>query len=102
MSNQLLTNPIVKAAIDALQTGGRKAWTALFEPDAELWSHSRVPGIYDAVANGDISLLINGKSVHDKTAYKSVTLCESQPSVQPPGLFDFHPSDFETILAQVQ
>ena len=32
-----LTNPIVKAAIEALQKGDRKAWLALFESDAELY-----------------------------------------------------------------
>lgn len=32
-----LPNPTVKAAIDALQRGDRKAWAALFEPDAKLY-----------------------------------------------------------------
>jgi hypothetical protein len=32
-----LTNPTVKAAIAALQKGDRKAWSALFEPDASLY-----------------------------------------------------------------
>ena len=32
-----LTNPVVKAAIEAFQTGDRKAWSALFEDDAELF-----------------------------------------------------------------
>ena len=32
-----LTNPTVKAAIDALQRGDRKAWAALFEATAELY-----------------------------------------------------------------
>lgn len=32
-----LTNPIVKAAIEALQKGDRKAWLALFESDAKLY-----------------------------------------------------------------
>jgi hypothetical protein len=32
-----LTNVTVKAAIDALQSGDRKAWSALFEPDAKLY-----------------------------------------------------------------
>jgi hypothetical protein len=31
-----LTNPTVKAAIEALQRGDQAAWTALFEPHAEL------------------------------------------------------------------
>lgn len=32
-----LTNRTVKAAIEALQKGDRKAWSALFEPDAKLY-----------------------------------------------------------------
>jgi hypothetical protein len=32
-----LTNPTVKAAIDALQSGDAAAWYALFEPDAKLY-----------------------------------------------------------------
>ncbi len=32
-----LTNPTVKAAVDALQRGDQKAWAALFEEDAELY-----------------------------------------------------------------
>jgi len=32
-----LTNPTVEAAITALQNGDRDAWSALFEPDAELY-----------------------------------------------------------------
>ena len=32
-----LKNPTVKAAIEAFQTGDRKAWSALFEEDAELF-----------------------------------------------------------------
>jgi hypothetical protein len=32
-----LTNPTVKAAIKALQTGDRAAWSALFEPAAKLY-----------------------------------------------------------------
>jgi hypothetical protein len=35
MKTDALTNLTVKAAIEALQTGDRKAWSALFEPDAE-------------------------------------------------------------------
>lgn len=31
-----LTNPTVKAAIEALQQGDREAWLDLFEPDVEL------------------------------------------------------------------
>jgi hypothetical protein len=37
MKTDALTNPAVKAAIEALQSGDRKAWSALFEPDAELY-----------------------------------------------------------------
>jgi hypothetical protein len=32
-----LTNPTVKAAIDALQKGDRKAWSVFFKEDAELY-----------------------------------------------------------------
>jgi hypothetical protein len=32
-----LHNPTVKAAIEALQKGDRKVWSALFEPDAKLY-----------------------------------------------------------------
>ncbi|MBI3527507.1 MAG: hypothetical protein HY067_06000 [Betaproteobacteria bacterium] len=37
MNTNALTNPAVKAAIEALQSGDRKAWSALFEPDARLY-----------------------------------------------------------------
>jgi hypothetical protein len=37
MKTDALTNPIVRAAIEALQNGNRKTWSALFEPDAELY-----------------------------------------------------------------
>jgi hypothetical protein len=37
MKTSALTNPTVKAAIEALQQGDRNAWSALFEPDAELY-----------------------------------------------------------------
>ena len=37
MNRGVLANPSVKAAIEALQDGNRKAWSALFEPDAELY-----------------------------------------------------------------
>ena len=33
----VLKNPTVKAAIEAFQAGDRKAWSALFEDDAELF-----------------------------------------------------------------
>jgi hypothetical protein len=32
-----LTNPVVKAAIEALQSGSKEAWTALFVPGAEMF-----------------------------------------------------------------
>jgi hypothetical protein len=37
MKTDALTNPIVSAAIEALQNANRKTWSALFEPDAELY-----------------------------------------------------------------
>jgi hypothetical protein len=37
MLTDVLTNPIVKAAIEALEKGDRKAWAALFELDAKLY-----------------------------------------------------------------
>ncbi len=37
MDTDALTNPTVRAAIAALQKGDRKAWSALFEPDAKLY-----------------------------------------------------------------
>jgi hypothetical protein len=37
MNTEKLTNPTVKAAIDALQAGDRAAWSALFEPKARLY-----------------------------------------------------------------
>jgi hypothetical protein len=36
MNTDKLTNPTVKAALDALESGGRKSWTALFEAGAQL------------------------------------------------------------------
>jgi hypothetical protein len=39
MKTDALTNPIVRAAIEALQNGNRKTWSALFEPDAELYDN---------------------------------------------------------------
>ena len=33
----VLSNPTVKAAIEALQTGDRKAWSSLFEAGAKLY-----------------------------------------------------------------
>jgi hypothetical protein len=37
MNTDLLANPTVKAAVDALQEGDRRAWAALFEADAKLY-----------------------------------------------------------------
>ena len=37
MNTDALTNPTVKAAIEALQNGDRKVWSALFQSDAELY-----------------------------------------------------------------
>jgi hypothetical protein len=37
MDTSKLTNPTVKAAIEALQQGDRRAWAAAFEPHAELY-----------------------------------------------------------------
>jgi len=36
MMTDSLTNPTVKAAIEALQTGDSQAWSEQFEPDVEL------------------------------------------------------------------
>ena len=37
MITDALTNPTVKAAIEALQKGDRKGWSALFETDAKFY-----------------------------------------------------------------
>jgi hypothetical protein len=37
MKTDMLSNPTVRAAIEALQNGDRKAWSALFESHAELY-----------------------------------------------------------------
>ena len=37
MATPALAHPTVKAAIEALQAGDRKAWAALFQKDAELF-----------------------------------------------------------------
>jgi hypothetical protein len=36
-----ISNPTVKAAIEALQNGDPKAWRALFEPDAKLYDDGK-------------------------------------------------------------
>jgi hypothetical protein len=41
MNTDGLTNPTVRAAVDALQKGDHKAWAALFEPDATLYDDAR-------------------------------------------------------------
>ena len=41
MITEKLTNAIVKAAIDALQKGDRKAWSVLFAADATLYDDGR-------------------------------------------------------------
>ena len=41
MITDALTNPTVKAAIEALQRGDRSGWSALFEPDAKLYDDGR-------------------------------------------------------------
>jgi hypothetical protein len=41
MNLETLTNPTVKAAIDALQKADRLAWSSLFEPDAKLYDDGR-------------------------------------------------------------
>ncbi|MGO8970760.1 MAG: hypothetical protein ACLQDQ_14470 [Myxococcaceae bacterium] len=41
MLTDALTHPTVKAAIDALQTGDRQAWSVLFEPGAQLYDDGR-------------------------------------------------------------
>jgi hypothetical protein len=49
MNTDALTNPTIKAAIEALQNGDRKAWSALFQSDAELYddgSPRSLKGIY--------------------------------------------------------
>lgn len=71
VKTELLKNPTVRAAIEALQQGDRKAWSELFEPDAELFDdgtplslnqftrdalgHERFTSI-DGVENGGLDL----------------------------------------------
>jgi hypothetical protein len=42
-----ITNLVVKAAIEALQKGDKKAWSALFEPDAELYDDGNPRNLND-------------------------------------------------------
>jgi len=37
MNTDALTNPVVRAAIGALQKGDRRAWSTLFESDAKFY-----------------------------------------------------------------
>jgi hypothetical protein len=46
MDTDSLTNPTVKAAIDALQKGDKKAWSALFDADAQLYDDGN-PRIFE-------------------------------------------------------
>ena len=52
---QTLKNPIVKAVIDALQKGDRAAWSAQFEPNAQLFDdgtpHSLEKFTHDALGH---------------------------------------------------
>jgi hypothetical protein len=45
MNTDKLTNPTVRAAIDALQSGDREAWTELLERDAQLFDDGRLPSL---------------------------------------------------------
>jgi hypothetical protein len=47
MKTDALANRTVKAAIDALQKGDRKAWSALFEPEAELYDDGNPRNLKD-------------------------------------------------------
>jgi hypothetical protein len=47
MLTEALTNPTVKAAIEALQRGDRHAWSALFEPDATLYDDGRARSLQE-------------------------------------------------------
>ena len=42
MNIDALTNPTVKAAIEALQNGDRHAWAALFDEDAKLYDDGQL------------------------------------------------------------
>ena len=42
-----LKNPTVKAAIDAFQQGDRRAWSALFEDDAQLFDDGNPRSLRD-------------------------------------------------------
>ena len=45
MITDALNNPAVKAAIEALQKGDRKAWSGLFEADAKLYDDGALRGL---------------------------------------------------------
>jgi hypothetical protein len=42
MKTEALSNPTVRAAIEALQKGDHQAWSALFEPNASLYDDGHV------------------------------------------------------------
>lgn len=46
MNTQLLTNTIVKAAIEAWQQGDAKAWMGLFTEDAKLYDDGEARNFY--------------------------------------------------------
>ena len=72
MDTNALTNPTVKAALEALHKGDRHEWSALFEPGAQLFDdgrprsldhftrdavgHERFTSI-DEVANGGLNVV---------------------------------------------
>jgi hypothetical protein len=41
MDTSKITNPVARAAIEALQQGDRAAWSILFEPHAELFDDGK-------------------------------------------------------------
>jgi hypothetical protein len=45
MKADALTNPTVRAAIEALQNGDRDAWGALFEPGAKLFDEGKAQSL---------------------------------------------------------
>ena len=47
MTSNQLTNATVKAAIDALQKGDKKAWKALFTADAEMYDDGNPRSLED-------------------------------------------------------
>ena len=47
MTSNQLTNATVKAAVEALQKGDKKAWKALFTADAEMYDDGKPRGLED-------------------------------------------------------